>query len=319
MRVFIAGATGVLGRALLPALIAQGHVVIGMAHTPDKMKVVTQLGGLTLHGDILDAERLGRIITKVQPEAIINLVTKIPLKLRLNLDDWKENDRVRLQGTSNLLKAAGHAPNLKIFVQESMDQVCETQGDRWINENSPRSQHTFLRATIQMEDMVRAAKLPATLLRFSVVNAPDSWHTQQSVTAIKRGLLPIISDGNAFVSMIHVADAVQAIVCALQQPDVAAGQTFNVVDDAPSRMRDILPYAAQLLQAQPPRTVPSFMAKLIVGALTIDVLTQSHRMSNARIKQCLSFVPCFPTFRETWTDIVHTIGTRDFVASEDLK
>ena len=121
MRVFIAGATGVLGRALLPALIAQGHVVIGMAHTPDKMKVVTQLGGLTLHGDILDAERLGRIITKVQPEAIINLVTKIPLKLRLNLDDWKENDRVRLQGTSNLLKAAGHAPNLKIFVQEKQD------------------------------------------------------------------------------------------------------------------------------------------------------------------------------------------------------
>ena len=319
MRVFVAGATGVLGRALLPALIAKGHTVFGLARTPEKMSIVTQLGGKPLHGDVLDAERLRLIITKIQPEAIVNLATKIPLKLRLNKDHWQENDEVRLQGTSNLLKAAGFALGLKLFVQESMDQVCETQGDRWIDENAPRSRHPFLHATLQMEDMIRTAKLPATLLRFSVLNAPDSWHTQQSVTAIKRGLLPIIGDGSAFVGMIHVADAIQAIVCALQQPGVSAGQTFNVVDDAPSRMRDILPYAAQLLKAPPPRTVPSLMAKLIVGALTIDVLTQSHRTSNARIKHCLGFAPRFPTYRETWADIVQTIGSHNFASSEDLR
>ena len=111
--------------------------------------------------------------------------------------------------------------------------------------------------------------------------------------------------------MLHVSDAVQAILLALEKPELAAGQTFNVVDNAPDRMRDILPYAAQLLHAPTPRTVPPLMAKMIVGALTIDVLTQSHRMSNAKIKQILGFEPRFPTYRETWTQIARDIGNRD--------
>ena len=318
MRVFVAGATGVMGRALLPALVAQGHETIGLARTPEKLLAVSQTGAKPVRGDVLDEERMARIIEQVQPEAIVNLATRIPLKLRVNLDHWKENDYVRVAGTGNLLDAA-HCGGLRLFVQESMDQVCETQGDDWIDENSPRSKHAFLHATEQMEDRVRASGLPTTILRFSVLSAPDSWHSQQSVTAIKRGLLPIIGDGSAFVSMIHIADAVQAILLSLEKPDLAAGQTFNVVDNEPGRMRDILPYAAQLLHAQPPRTVPPLMAKMIVGALTIDVLTQSHRMSNAKIKQTLGFEPRFPTYRETWTQIARDIGTHDIAPSEDLK
>ena len=318
MRVFVAGATGVLGRALLPALVAQGYETIGLARTPEKLLTVSQMGAKPVRGDVLDSERIARIVEQTQPEVIINLATRIPLKLRVNLDHWKENDQVRVVGTRNLLEAA-RAADLRLFVQESVDQVSETQGDGWISEDAPRSKHAFLHATEQMEDMTRDANLPATLLRFSVLSAPDLWHTQQSVTAIKRGLLPIIGDGGAFVSMVHVADAVGAILLALEKPDIAAGQTFNVVDNEPGRMRDILPFAAQLLHAPAPRTVPPMMAKMIVGALTIDVLTQSHRMSNAKIKRLLGFGPRFPTYRETWTQIARDIGTRDIAPSEDLK
>ena len=318
MRVFVAGATGVLGRALLPALAALGHEVYGTGRTPEKVLAVAQMGAKPVRADVLDADRIARALSEVQPEAIVNLATSIPLKLRVSLEHWKENDRVRVEGTRNLLAAAKNS-NLRLFVQESVDQVCETQGDGWITEKSPRSSHAFLRATQDMEDRVRASGLPATLLRFSVLMAADSWHTQQSITALKRGMLPVIGDGSAFVSMVHVADAVQAILLSLQKPELAVGQTFNVVDSEPARMRDILPYAAQLLHAFPPRTVPPLMAKMVVGALTIDVLTQSHRMSGAKIRQTLGFAPQYPTYRKSWAQIVRDIGGRDFAASEDLK
>ncbi len=318
MRVLVAGATGVLGRATLPALKAQGHEVYGLARTPEKMLNVAQMGATPMRGDVLDAARMMQVVAEAKPQAIVNLATSIPLKLRVNLEHWKENDRVRFEGTRNLL-TAGRDASLRLFVQESTDQVCETQGDGWIDENATRSAHAFLYATEQMEDMIDASKAPAAILRFSVVNAPDSWHTQQSVTAIRRGLLPIIGDGAAFVSMIHVYDAAQAIALCLQNPDAARGQTFNVVDDEPARMRDILPFAATLLQAQPPRQVPPLMAKMIVGALTIDVLTQSHRMSNAKIKKALGFAPRYPTYRETWAEIARALGNREIAASDDLK
>ncbi len=318
MRVLVAGATGVLGRATLPVLKAQGHEVYGLARTPEKMLNVAQMGATPMRGDVLDAARMMQVVAEAKPDAIVNLATSIPLKLRVNLEHWKENDRVRFEGTRNLL-AAGRDANLRLFVQESTDQVCETQGDGWIDENAPRSAHAFLHATEQMEDMVRASKAPAAILRFSVLNAPDSWHTQQSVTAIQRGLLPIIGDGSAFVSMLHISDAAQAIALCLQNPEAAKGQTFNVVDDEPARMRDILPFAANLLHAQPPRQVPPLMAKMIVGALTIDVLTQSHRMSNAKIKQSLGFAPRYATYRETWAEIATALGSREIAASDDLK
>lgn len=317
MRVLVAGATGVLGRATLPLLKAQGHEVYGLARTPEKMLNVAQMGATPMRGDVLDAARMMQVVAETKPEAIVNLATSIPLKLRVNLEHWKDNDQVRLEGTRNLL-AAGREAGLRLFVQESTDQVCETQGDGWIDEASPRSAHAFLHATEQMEDMVSASKAPAAILRFSVLNAPDSWHTQQSVTAIRRGLLPVIGDGSAFVSMIHIEDAAQAIALCLQNPDAAKAQTFNVVDDEPARMRDILPYAANLLHAQPPRQVPPLMAKMIVGALTIDVLTQSHRMSNAKIKRALGFAPRYPTYRETWAGIAQALGGLDIAPSDDL-
>ena len=323
MRVFVTGATGLIGRTLIPALIAEGHTVLGLARTPEKLLAVAQIGATPLRGDVLDAQTMSRAIADARPDAIVNLATRIPLKLRVSLDDWKENDRVRLEGTRNLLAAVKAAikpdAGLRLFVQESFDQVCAPQGDQWIDENAPLNRHPFLHATEQMETLVRSSNLPTTLLRLSVLNSANSWHTQQSLMALRRGLLPIIGDGNAFVSMVHIQDAVQAILRTLQQPETAAGETFNVVDNEPVRMRDLFPYAAKLLNGPPPRTVPPMMAKLVVGSLTIDVLTQSHRMTNAHIRQCLGFEPQYPTFRETWAQVLQEIGNREFATSEDLK
>ncbi len=317
MRVFVAGATGVLGRALLPQLTAAGHTVIGLARSPEKEALVTQLGAQAVHGDVLDAGAISRIVRDTQPEAIINLATSIPLKLRVNLKDWETNDRVRVEGSANLL-AAAQETTLCLFVQESAGFIYQSQGARWIDENAALSQHSIARATLQMEKAVRAAAVPTTLLRFGVLMAADAWHTQQSIAALRRGLLPIVGEGENYVSPIHAEDAAQAILCALVAPQAAAGQTFNVVDDEPVPMRVCLPYAAKLLRAPAPRQVAPFLAKLIVGALTLEVLGASYRLSNRKIKERLGCAPRYPTYRETWAQIVQEIGERDFTPAEDL-
>jgi nucleoside-diphosphate-sugar epimerase len=317
MRIFVAGATGLLGRSLATKLVAAGHTVYGLARTPEKLLLVENLGGSAVRGDVLDGKTMLDLMQRHRPDAVVNLATAIPLRLKIQPQDWQMNDRLRTEGVHNLL-AAAQAVEARLFIQESAGYVCQSRGGQWIDEDAPRSDHPFLRATREMEDRVRAVPI-GVLLRYSAVASADSWHMQQSIVAMRRGLMPILGDGEAYISTIHVEDAAQAVVCALANPAAAAGQTFNVTDNEPAQMREVWPYAAKLLHAPPPKHVPSFMAKLVVGALTLEVLAASYRMTNHKIREMLNFQPRYPTFRETWQQIVEAVAGRDFAASADLK
>ncbi len=317
MRVFVAGATGVLGRALLPRLVAARHEVTGLGRTPEKLLDVVRLGAKPERGDVLDGAAMRAIIEKIKPDAIVNLATEIPLKLRVTPKDWELNDRVRTEGTHNLLQAA-KASNLTLFVQESVGYVCAPHPTGWLNETSPLSNHPFLAATQKMETLVRQSGVPSVILRLAAVMSAESWHFQQSVVALRRGLLPIVGNGSAFVSLNHADDVAQSIALALENPTIAAGKIYNVGDNEPASMRDILTYAAQCLRASAPRQVPEFMAKMIVGSLTLDVFTASYRMSNAKIRQELGFAPKYPSYRELWQQLAQEIGSKEFAASPDL-
>ncbi|MCS6777175.1 MAG: NAD(P)-dependent oxidoreductase [Chloroherpetonaceae bacterium] len=318
MRILVAGATGVMGRALLPRLQEAGHTVFGLARTPHGLLDVSLTGATPVRGDVLDADATLRAVREARPEAIVNLTSAIPRRLRVHPEDWAENDRVRVEGTANLL-AAAHEMSVRLFVQSSAGYVCAPRGEDWIDEEAPLSTHPFLQATLRMEEQVRTASVPGVLLRFAALMAADAWHTQQSVAALRRGLLPIIGDGSAYLSLIHVDDAVQAVLCALARPDVAAGRIYNVADSAPARMQEVLPFAARVLGAPPPRTVPTFLARMLAGALTLEVFTASYRLSNARIRRELGFEPRYPTYQEIWTQIAQVVSGQDFVPSTDLR
>ncbi len=317
MRVFVAGATGVLGRTLLPRLVSAGHEVIGLGRTAEKLLEIVQLGGTPERGDILDANVMRGIVERTRPDAIVNLATAIPLKLRVTPKDWELNDRIRTEGTRNLLEAS-QAANVRLFVQESVGYVCAPHATAWLDENAPLSPHPFLRATQQMEAQIKASGIPSVILRLAAVMASESWHFQQSVVALRRGLLPIVGDGSPFVSLIHADDAAQSIQRSLESPAMAAGKIYNVVDNEPAPMREVLTYAAQCLHASAPRQVPAFMAKMVVGSLTLEVFTASYRMTNAKIRQELGFVPRSPSYRELWHQLSQEIAGKEFVASSDL-
>lgn len=318
MRVFVAGATGVLGKATIPRLLAAGHEVVGLARTPEKLLEVVRMGATPERGDVLDAALMKSVAAKTQPDVIVNLATAIPLKLRVSPKDWEINDRIRMEGTQNLLQAAKQA-KVKLFVQESVGYVCAPHASDWLTENSPLSTHPFLDATQQMETLVQRSGLPATLLRFAALTAADAWHTQQSIVALRRGLLPIVGEGTGYVSLISAEDAAAAILLAVENSDIAADKIYNVVDSDPAPMRAILAYAAECLHTSAPRHVPALMAKMIVGSLTLDVFTASYRMSNVLIRQELGFVPQFPTYRELWRHLAQQTAGKEFVASHDLK
>jgi 2-alkyl-3-oxoalkanoate reductase len=317
MQVFVAGATGVLGRALLPQLTAAGHTVYGLARTPEKLLRVENLGGKAVRGDVLDGKAMLALFARHRPDVVVNFATAIPLKLKIQPLDWQMNDRIRVEGVRNLL-AAAKTVGVRLFVQESAGFVCQSRGDDWMDEEAARTDHPFLRATREMEDLVRAVPT-GVVLRLGALTTADSWHIQQSITAMRRGLMPIVGDGAPYVSTIHAMDAAHAVVCALAYPEFATGQTFNVVDNEPARMRDLWPYAARMLHAAPPKHVPPFMAKMVVGALTLEVLTASYRMTNLKIRERLKFEPRYPTYRETWQQVAQSVADKEFAASEDLK
>lgn len=302
MRVLVAGATGVLGRATVPALLAAGHEVYGLARTPQALLTVDKMGAQAVRGDLLDAISLKATVDAARPEAIVNLATAIPRSLKIVPSEWEPNDRLRIEGSANLRQAAqNHA--LRLFVQESVGYICRSQGSAWITEESPLNDHPFLQATRTMEAESQRSSLPMTLLRFAALADAHAWHIEQSIAMLKRGLLPIIGTGDAYVSLIHAQDAAQAIACALAQPEQAAGQIFNVVDDVPAPMKEVWPFVARLLHAPAPKHVPPILAKMGVGALTLEILGASYRMSNTKIRQTLGFSPRFPSYREIWTQI----------------
>jgi len=166
-----------------------------------------------------------------------------------------------------------------------------------------------------MEDMVRASAVPGVLLRLGALMSADSWHTRQTVAALRRGMLPIVGDGSAYVSLIHAEDAASAIAGALEHADAASGRTYNIVDGAPAPMADVFRFAASAVGAPAPKSVPPFLARMAVGALTLDIMAASYRMSADRAKSELGFAPRYPTYRETWTQIAKALANTEIALS----
>jgi 2-alkyl-3-oxoalkanoate reductase len=307
LHVFVAGATGVIGRALIPRLLAAGHAVTGLARSPEKLLEVDRMGASAVRGDLLDAEALSRIVAERRPDAVVNVATSIPRSLKIDPAEWLPNDLLRSRGTVAIARAC-EAAGVRLLVQESVGYVCEPRGSDWITEGSPLSPHPFLKATREMEEIVRSSPVPSVILRFAALMSPDAWHTQQTVAALRRGMLPIIGKGDAYVSMIHVEDAAVAILGVLDHADTTAGQTYNVVDDAPAEMADVFAYAASVLGAPAPRSVPPLLAKLAVGGLTLEILAASYRMGNQKLRSDTSFSPRYRTYKETWRQIADADG-----------
>lgn len=280
MRVAVVGATGVLGRAVLPRLVERGHEVVAVARNPAAI-VASSPRLRVVAGDILVPATLAAALPGC--DAALHLATAIPPPG----GDWTMNDRIRRDGTRNLL-AATVAADVPRYVQQSVAMLHAGPRDVVADEESPLAPPPNLASSVDMEGLVRAAPLDWVILRGGLFYGPGTarWDHWNADARARRLALP--GDGGDYVSLIHVDDMAEAVVLAAESG--LARVVLNIVDDAPATYKALYEHIARLHGALPP--APGGPRGLAMA---------SFRVSNARARRLLGWAPRYPDYRSGWT------------------
>ena len=311
MNVFVAGATGALGKQLVPRLVAGGHSVVGMTRAEAKCSALRALGATPVLADALDREQVMRVVAEARPDAIIHELTALAGQLDMRHFDraFAQTNRLRTEGTDNLL-AAGRAAGVRRFLAQSYaGWPYERVGalvkgeDAPFDPNPPAAVRDGLAALRHLEDAVTGAEwAEGIVLRYggfygpgTSLDGPGSEHME----AIRKRMFPLIGGGEGVWSFIHIADAAEATVAAL-----AHGRRgiYNVVDDEPARVADWLPALAQAIGAKPPRHVPRWLGRLLGGEALTLMMTEVRGASNAKAKRELGWAPKHPSLARTYAE-----------------
>jgi nucleoside-diphosphate-sugar epimerase len=297
MKVFVAGATGVLGKRAVARLIAEGHEVTGVARSEDKAHLLRRLGATPVAVDVFDAATVRDAVAG--HDVVMNLATHIPrLSKAASPGAWKENDRIRTEASRNLVDAA-LAARAQRYIQESIAFTYADGGDAWLDEDAPIDMVGFLTATTEAEGNAQrfsresaAWNGAGVVLRFGLFYGPDSHSTVDSFRLVRIGAAPAMGAADAYQSSISTDDAAAAAVAALKAP---AG-IYNVADDEPLTKRDYADAFAAAAGASRPVLVPRAAVKL--GGHMAAPLARSQRLSNARFKQATGWAPADRSARD---------------------
>jgi nucleoside-diphosphate-sugar epimerase len=312
MKVFVAGASGVLGRALVPQLVAQGHEVVGMTRSASKQDLVRSLGARPVVADALDPDAVAQAVASAEPEVIVHQLTALSGKMSMRDMRHPERspmaimtNRLRTEGTDHLL-AAGRAVGARRFVAQSFVAFrwartggpVLTEADP-VDPDPPGALRPALVGILHVERTVPAIEWGEGLvLRYggfygpgtSISRAPDA----PMAAPIRKRQFPIVGGGGGVWSHIHIDDAATATVAAI---DHGESGIYNIVDDEPAPIREWLPALASALEAKPPRRIPRWLGRLAAGETATLMMTESRGSSNAKAKRELGWQPRYPSWR----------------------
>jgi nucleoside-diphosphate-sugar epimerase len=306
MRVFVVGASGVIGSRLVPQLIERGHEVIGSARSPDKAERLRRLGAESVVLDALDARAVREAVAAAQPDAIVHQATALT-----GLSDFKHFDRsfaqtnrLRVEGTDNLLAAAREAGVGTFVAQSNANHRYAREGGPVNSEDDPLdpSPVEAMRESVAAMDHLERAVTGAggIALRYGIFYGDPG---DGMVEAVRARKFPIVGDGAGVWSFIHLDDAAAATVLALEHDGPAV---YNIVDDEPSPTREWLPELARIVGAKPPQRFPRLLARLFAGEAPVVMATESRGASNARAKRELGWTLRYPSWRQGFADLYAT-------------
>jgi nucleoside-diphosphate-sugar epimerase len=303
MKVFLVGATGVVGQRAVDRLVAAGHDVSGLARSDAKADQLRAQGAVPVQVDLFDADAVRR--ATASHDAIVNLATHIPPASKsARRKAWAENDRIRTEG-SRILADAAIANGARRYVQESIAFLYADQGDRWITEDGPRMDSPFTPAVDAAEAndaRVTEHGGAGVVLRFGMFVAPDSGHIVDVMKFARWGWFAIPGPADAYQSNIHADDAADAVLAAL---GVAPG-VYNVVDDEPVTRAELAAVLAPTVGRRRLRLLPRWVSKL--AAARVPNLVVSQRVSNERFKAASGWTPAHPTMREGAAELASQIA-----------
>ena len=305
MRVFVAGATGAVGRRLVPQLIERGHEVVATTSRPEKAGALQALGATPVVLDGLDGSAVGEAVARARPDAVVHQMTALAGKPDLrHFDRWfATTNELRTKGTEHLVAAARAAGVGKLVAQSYIGWNNDRSGGPVKTEADPLDAHPqpqqreSLAAIRFLEDVVTAAPMEGIVLRYGNFYGPGDSEAQLEL--IRKRQLPVIGDGGGVWSWIHLDDAAAATVAALER-----GRTgiYNVTDDEPAPVAEWLPYLAQAIGAKPPRRVPVWLARLAAGDVAVQWMTEGRGASNEKARRELDWRPRFGSWREGFRD-----------------
>lgn len=312
MRILVAGATGAIGRQLVPLLVGRGHEVAGMTRTESKRGLLADMGARPVVADALDPEAVGRAVSEARPEVIVHELTAIPASVDLRrLDrDFALTNRLRIEGTDHLLSAA-RAAGVRRFVAQSFAAHYERTGgpvkgeEDPLDPDPPASIRTTLDAIRHLESAVAGTDwVEGIVLRYGAFYGPGTSLALEDppgemVAMIRKRRLPIVGSGAGVWSFVHVADAAAATAEAVEH---GAPGVYHIVDDEPAPVREWLPVAARALGAGRPRRLPRWLARLAAGEAAAVVMTEARGASNAKARRELGWIPRYPSWRRGFLD-----------------
>lgn len=303
MKVFVAGASGVIGRPLVPKLVAAGHEVTGTTRNERSAEAIRAAGA---QAAICDALNLGAVevaVTAAAPEVIVSELTSLPKDYDLRKIDYEPTNRLRVEGGRNLI-SAGRKVGARRYITQSIAFVYEPEGD-WVKDEEARTYveapgrfASGLEATLNSErEALDAEGMDGLVLRYGQFYGPGTYFDRDGSIAEQVGArrFPQVGKGTGVFSFVHVDDAADATVAAVER---GAPGIYNVVDDDPAPISDWLPVFAEAIGAKRPMRVPTFLARLLGGKAAVAMTTQLRGASNAKAKRELGWQPAHPSWRQ---------------------
>lgn len=303
MKVFVAGATGAIGRPLVRQLVDAGHEVAGMTRSEARAEDIRRARATPVVCDAFDAEALRTAVGQAAPDVLVHQLTDLPRDWSMRYG-YGATSRLRSEGTGNLVEAA-RAAGAERVVAQSIAFIYAPTGGPVKDEDEPTIRGTgdgafatAVEATLDLERRVTGTDgIDGLVLRYGFFYGPGTWyaHGTKLETAFKKRRFPIVGEGSGVFSFIHVDDAASATVAAVER---GAPGIYNVADDAPARMDEWAPAFADAVGAQPPRRVPVWLAKLVAGKATVGMATTLRGASNAKAKRELEWAPRYSSWRQ---------------------
>jgi 2-alkyl-3-oxoalkanoate reductase len=311
MRIFLAGASGAIGRHLVPQLVARGHEVVGTTRSAAKTGALRALGAEPVVVDALDPDSVADAVAKAGPEVIVHQLSALngPMTMRNVKRMAAATNRLRTEGTDHLL-AAGRAVGVRRFVAQSNYASLERTGKPVVDEsgridpNPPKDLAEGVAALRHVEDAVTGiAWADGIVLRYGGFYGPGTG-IEAAPDAVMAGLIrkrrfPIVGGGGGVWSWVHIADAASATVAAIERGKPGI---YHVADDEPAPVRDFLPVLARALGAKPPRRVPAWPVRLLAGKGAVEIMTRARGISSEKAKRELGWTPRYPSWRTGFTD-----------------
>ena len=312
MKVLVAGASGALGKQLVPRLVADGHEVVGTTRSESKLGLLRELGATGVVADLLDPDQVARVVAEASPEVIIHQLTALnrPFDVKHFDRTFEETNRLRTEATDHLL-AAGRAVGVKRFIAQSYTSwpfartggAVKTEEDP-LDPTPPKAMRKSLDAIRHVEDAVTGADwTEGIVLRYGGFYGPGTSLSREGgaqLEQIRQRKFPVVGDGGGVWSFVHIEDAAEATVAAVTR---GRRGIYNIVDDDPAPVAEWLPVAARAVGAPAPRHVPRWLGRIAAGEAGVVMMTEVRGASNEKAKRELGWKPRHATWREGFAEV----------------